>query len=215
MQNIKENRLRKYALASTLALTMLLSLATPVLAAEPPQGALNRTVEVTDGLNPGTYLVNDSYNNDPYSAYRLIAPDYSWDPETMESYVFDPTDYPDMEWHPDGFPLRATFRTPVDNLGEMKYLAETYPDITKLILLGYTNGISDEMANPTIFDAFPEFKIPVYALEISSAPGVQDGRRPCIRQATMAASWIPMSWQPTWPGISSQNMVRSMRSQNW
>lgn len=183
MQNIKENRLRKYALASTLALTMLLSLATPVLAAEPPQGALNRTVEVTDGLNPGTYLVNDSYNNDPYTSYRLIAPDYSWDPETMESYVFDPSDYPDMEWHPDGFPLRATFRTPVDHLGEMKYLAETYPDITKLILLGYTNGISDEMTNPNIFEAFDEFKIPVYALEISSAPGVQDGRPATLHQA--------------------------------
>lgn len=183
MKGKNMKKLSSRALAITMALTMILSFSSPTMAADLPLGAINRTVEVTTGLNPGTYIVNDSYNNNPYVSHRLIAPDFSWNSETMENYIFDPANFPEMQWHPDGFPLRATFRTPVDHLGEMKYLAQTYPEITKLILLGYTNGITSTSTNPNDFNAFPEYKIPLYALEISSAPGVMDGRPATLHQA--------------------------------
>jgi hypothetical protein len=169
------------ALRLTFTLAMILSFATAAMAVDFPLGASNRTVQVTTGINPGTYLVNDAYHDDPYTSDRLIAPDYSWDPETMENYVFDPSKFPDLQYHPDGFPLRASCRTPVDHLGEMKYLAKTYPEITNLIHIGYTNGISS--TNASDFTPHPEFRIPLYALEISSAPGVWDGRPATLHQA--------------------------------
>lgn len=111
MKNIKMKKILSIVLMLTLVLTMIFSVATPTMAtADLPLGAVNRTEEVTTGINPGIYIVNDSYNNDPYTGHRLIAPDYSWDSETMENYVFDPTNFPDIQWHPDGFPLRATYR---------------------------------------------------------------------------------------------------------
>ena len=171
------------ALRLTFTLAMILSFATMAMAADFPLGASNRTVQVTTGINPGTYLVNGAYHDDPYTSDRLIAPDFSWNPATMENYVFDPANFPDLQWHADGFPLRATCRTPVDHLGEMKYLAITYPNITNLILIGYTNGISNVGTNPNDFTAHPEFRIPLYALEISSAPGVMDGRPATLHQA--------------------------------
>ena len=153
-----------------------------------PLGAVNKTITVTNGVNPGTYLTNNAMSaTNAYTSNRLIASNYTWNAATMENYVFDPSLFPDIQWHPDGFPLRATYRTPVDHLGEMKYLNETYPDITNLVFVGYTNGIGPSA--PTTFTASNNYgvtaayRIPLYALEISSAPGVWDGRPATLHQA--------------------------------
>jgi membrane dipeptidase len=152
------------------------------LAADLPLGAVNRTVNVTTGLNPGAYLANATFQDaNPYGSNRLITPDYFWNAETMENYVFDPSLFPNITWHPDGFPMRATYRTPVDHLSELKYLAQTYPDITNLIHVGYTNGIG---ANANVFGPVPQFRVPLYALEICSNPGVWDGRPATLHQAS-------------------------------
>ncbi|MCL1808428.1 MAG: hypothetical protein FWG42_01515, partial [Clostridiales bacterium] len=149
-----------------------------------PLGAINRTIVVTNGVSPGTYLANGGMlGTNAYVTNRTITADFSWNPATMENYVFDPSLFPNIQWHADGFPLRATYRTPVDHMGELKYLAETYPEITKLVYVGRTNGISNSGTNPTNYNSFPQYSIPLYALEISSAPGVWDGRPATLHQA--------------------------------
>jgi hypothetical protein len=170
-------------LSLTMALVLILSIAVLAIAADLPVGAKHQVVTVTNGMNPGTYLVNDTWSSSSsngYASNRLINSTYFWDPATMNDYVFDPTLYPNMQWHPDGFPLRATYRTVVEHQGEMRYLAQTYPDITKIHFLGYTNGIS---TNSATLGAFPEYRIPLYALEVCNKPGVMDGRPATLHQA--------------------------------
>ena len=136
--------------AAILAAVMALSCVAPAFAAEFPTGATNKVVTVTEGLNPGTYIANDgcslehayTENNDlPNSRIPIANYHYS---DEWDSYVFDPARYPGMQWHEDGFPMRAGFRTIVDYMGEMKYLAQEYPEICRLILIGYSNGIKDD-----------------------------------------------------------------------
>ena len=187
------------ALAILLVLMMSLSLITTASAntADYPEGARQKVVDIAVGMNAGTYLVNDTWdtytpaqvagNQQGYISNRLIRTDYAWDNDTMDNYIFNPADFPNLRFHSDGFPLRATYRTPVEHIGEMKYLAQTYPEITKVHLVGYTNGIagSGNSANTGNgnYIAVPENRIPLYALEICSAPGVWDGRPASLHQA--------------------------------
>ena len=182
--------------AAILAAVMALSCVAPAFAAEFPTGATNKVVTVTEGLNPGTYIANDGWslehayteNNDlPNSRIPIANYHYS---DEWDSYVFDPARYPGMQWHEDGFPMRAGFRTIVDYMGEMKYLAQEYPEICRLILIGYSNGIKDDAIRNDgqtgdgeggIVD--PSRAVPVYAMEICNKPGVMDGRPASLHQA--------------------------------
>ncbi|MCL1816590.1 MAG: hypothetical protein FWG43_03190 [Clostridiales bacterium] len=165
-----------------IALVLLMISFTSAMAADPPMGAVNRTITVNSGLGAGTYLVHDGFRNGDYASNnRLISTAFNWDPATMENYVFDPSLFPNIQYHPDGFPLRATYRTPVDHLSEMRYLHQTYPDITNMVLLGRSNGVQTG-ATHNNWNAFPQYSIPIYALEICSAPGVMDGRPATLHQ---------------------------------
>ncbi|MCL1982963.1 MAG: hypothetical protein FWG53_07765, partial [Clostridiales bacterium] len=174
------------AIALVLALSLTMVSFATATAEDLPLGAVNRTVVVDTGYAPGTYMVRQGYvDARPYGSGttggdRLVSSSYVWDPATMENYVFDPSLFPDVTWHKDGFPLTATYRTPVEHFGELKYLAQTYPDITRLVYVGKTNGIG---TNANVFTGSPANAIPLYALEISNAPGVMDGRPATLHQA--------------------------------
>lgn len=162
----------------------------PALAADFPIGATNKVVTIEGGLNPGTYIANDGWSaSTPYSKTlaesRMTIPNYRYYDE-WDDYVFDPDNYATIEWHEDGFPMRAGYRTVVDYMGEMKYLAQTYPEITKLSIIGYSWGIKDDaVALNGVSDdnVDPERSIPIYALEICNNPGVMDGRPATLHQA--------------------------------
>lgn len=177
----------KKSLAAILAIVMVCSFAIPALAADFPHGATNRVINVGDGPRPGNYIVNDGFNEaNPYAREKLAITDYHMRPE-WETYKFDPANYPGIQMHPDGFPMRAGHRTLVDHMGEMRYLAETYPEIVKMRLIGYSFGIDDDVTATNQADILekqnPERSIPVYALEICNEPGVMDGRPATLHQA--------------------------------
>ncbi|MCL1810523.1 MAG: hypothetical protein FWG42_12270, partial [Clostridiales bacterium] len=176
-------------LSIVLVLAMSLTMVSFATAAveDLPLGAVNRTVVVDTGFSPGTYMVRQGYvdarpyGNGDSGGDRLVSSSYVWDQATMGDYVFDPSLFPDVTWHKDGFPLTATYRTPVQHFGEMRYLAQTYPEIAKMVYVGKTKGIG---TNASVFTGSPENAIPLYALEISSAPGVMDGRPATLHQAS-------------------------------
>jgi murein tripeptide amidase MpaA len=58
-----------------------------------------------------------------------------------------------------GFPERLGYRTVSEYYGEMNYLAKAYPDLVKKHVIGYSVE-----------------NVPIVALEISNAPGANDGR---------------------------------------
>ena len=77
-------------------------------------------------------------------------------------------------------------RQVVDYMGEMKYLAQTYPEITKLSIIGYSWGIKDDavaLNGVSNDNVDPERSIPIYALEICNNPGEMDGRPATLHQA--------------------------------
>ena len=53
-------------LTLTLVLAVILSSSALALA-DFPMGAVNRTVQVTTGMNPGTYLVHEGFRNGDYA----------------------------------------------------------------------------------------------------------------------------------------------------
>lgn len=188
----------KRLLALILVLTMAFSIATPAMAA--PYGATNKEVTISGSPahnnKDGVYIANDTWNNDPSvvwgtgaNAKVALPGDQFHMGQDWLDYVFNPAEFPNIRYHADGFPMRAGHRTVVDHMGELRYLAQTYPEITKLHLLGFTQGIKDDVRNTNIFgNLFDERdgetrKVPVYALEICNAPGVQDGRPTTLHQA--------------------------------
>lgn len=187
---MRRSRTIKKSLALILALMIVMSCTLPAMAADFPVGATNKVVTITEGLNPGTYIANDGWSaSTPYSNVlkesRVTIPNYHYYDE-WDDYVFDPDNYVAIEWHEDGFPMRAGYRTVVDYMGEMKYLAQTYPEITKLSIIGYSWGIKDDaVALNGVSDdnVDPERSVPIYALEICNNPGVMDGRPATLHQA--------------------------------
>ncbi len=183
-------RIAKKCFAFMLTLAIAMSCAIPAMAAGFPVGATNKVVVIEEGLNAGTYIANDGWSaSTPYSNVleesRVTIPNYHYYDE-WDDYVFDPDNYAAIEWHEDGFPMRAGYRTVVDYMGEMKYLAQTYPEITKLSIIGYSWGIKDDavalngVANDNVD---PERSVPIYALEICNNPGARDGRPATLHQA--------------------------------
>ncbi|MCL1982106.1 MAG: hypothetical protein FWG53_03300 [Clostridiales bacterium] len=73
--------------------------------------------------------------------------------------VFDPTGILMNEAY--GYPERRGFRTVTEYYSEVNYLAQTYPELCKKYVIGAS------------FQGFP-----IYALEVTSAPGANDGK-PC------------------------------------
>lgn len=180
----------KKCFALILTLAVVMSCTMPAMAAGFPVGATNKVVTVESGLNAGTYIANDGWSaSTPYSKTleesRVTIPNYHYYDE-WDEYVFDPDNYVAIEWHEDGFPMRAGYRTVVDYMGEMKYLAQTYPEITKLSIIGYSWGIKDDavaLNGVSNDNVDPERSIPIYALEICNNPGEMDGRPATLHQA--------------------------------
>ena len=189
--------MKKRLLAIGLAFVMLLSIATPAMAAV-PFGATNKEVVVSDSPvfnnKNGVYIANDAWNSS-ISAFttgansRVGLPGAQYHmQESWLGYVFNPDDFDNIQFHTDGFPMRIGHRTVVDQMGEMRYLAQKYPDLTKLHLLGWTQGIRDNITNTNTFNQlFDERggesrRVPVYALEICNNPGVQEGRPATLHQ---------------------------------
>ena len=71
--------------------------------------------------------------------------------------VFDPTGVAFDDKY--GFPLRLGYRTVTEYYAEMNYLAQAYPNLVKKHIIGQS------------FEG-----VPMVALEVSSAPGANDGR---------------------------------------
>ena len=87
-------------------------------------------------------------------------PDLTVDPAA----VFDPAG---VSMHARfGFPHRTGYRTVTEYYAEMNFLAKTFPEVVQLHVMGYSHE-----GNPII------------ALEISNAPGVDDGRPNSVHNA--------------------------------
>ena len=74
-----------------------------------------------------------------------------------------------------GFPVRLGYRTVSQYYAEMNYLAEAYPDLVKLHVMGYSHGSAGSWTG-TIRANERWAPIPLVVMEICKDPGVNDGR---------------------------------------